>query len=61
LFKLDAAAYGACGRRVTTAAELVPALEDAFAAGGLHLIVVPIDYSENIRVLVDELRHAGLA
>jgi acetolactate synthase I/II/III large subunit len=23
----------------------------------LHLIAVPIDYSENTRVLVDELRH----
>jgi len=34
-----------------------PALEEAFSAGGLHLITVPIDYSENIRVLVDELRH----
>jgi acetolactate synthase-1/2/3 large subunit len=27
----------------------------AFAAGGLHLVVVPVDYSENVRVLVDEL------
>jgi acetolactate synthase-1/2/3 large subunit len=60
-FVTYAAAYGARGRRVTTAAELVPALQEAFAAGGLHLIAVPIDYSENIRVLVDELRHAGLA
>ena len=31
--------------------------KQAFAAGGFHLIAVPIDYSENIRVLVDELRH----
>jgi hypothetical protein len=23
----------------------------------LHLIAVPIDYSENVRVLVEELRH----
>jgi acetolactate synthase-1/2/3 large subunit len=56
-FVTYAAAYGAKGRRVTAASELVPALEEAFAAGGLHLIAVPIDYSENIRVLVDELRH----
>lgn len=27
-----------------------------FKAGGVHLVVVPVDYSENIRVLVDELR-----
>jgi acetolactate synthase-1/2/3 large subunit len=56
-FVAYAAAYGARGRRVTTASGLAPALEEAFAAGGLHLIAVPIDYSENIRVLVDELKH----
>jgi acetolactate synthase I/II/III large subunit len=56
-FVTYAAAYGAQGRRVTTASGLAAALEQAFAAGGLHLIAVPIDYSENIRVLVDELRH----
>jgi len=33
----------------------VPTLEAAFAAGGVHLVAVPIDYSENTRVLVDEL------
>jgi acetolactate synthase I/II/III large subunit len=37
--------------------ELRPALESAFAGGGVHLVVVPIDYSENKRVLVDELRN----
>jgi acetolactate synthase I/II/III large subunit len=51
-----AASYGAHGRRISAASELIPALEQAFSAGGLHLIVVPIDYSENKRVLVDELR-----
>ena len=56
-FSAYAAAYGARGRRVTTASGLAPALEEAFSAGGLHLITVPIDYSENIRVLVEELRH----
>lgn len=24
--------------------------------GGVHLVVVPIDYTENSRVLIDELR-----
>ena len=33
-----------------------PTLENAFAGGGVHLVIVPIDYSENTRVLVDELR-----
>jgi len=55
-FVAYAAAYGAGGRRVTTASGLAPALEEAFSAGGLQLIAVPIDYSENVRVLVDELR-----
>jgi acetolactate synthase-1/2/3 large subunit len=51
-----AEAYGARGTRVHAVDELQPALEAAFAGGGVHLVVVPIDYSENQRVLVDELR-----
>jgi len=35
---------------------LVPALESAFSQGGVHLVTVPIDYSENERVLVRELQ-----
>jgi acetolactate synthase I/II/III large subunit len=50
-----AEAYGARATRVGTPAELAPALEKAFSAGGLHLVIVPVDYSENKRVLVDEL------
>lgn len=50
-----AESYGACGHRISSAADLVPTLESAFAAGGVHLVDVPIDYSENQRVLVDEL------
>ena len=34
----------------------VPFDTAAFDAGGVHLVAVPIDYSENKRVLVDELR-----
>jgi acetolactate synthase-1/2/3 large subunit len=51
-----AEAYGAKGSRVGAIADLAPTLEAAFQGGGLHLVVVPIDYSENIRVLVDELK-----
>ena len=50
-----AESYGAKGTRVTETEELVPALELAFRRGGVHLVVVPIDYSENTRVLVEEL------
>jgi acetolactate synthase-1/2/3 large subunit len=50
-----AEAYGAKATRVAAAGELAPALEKAFAGGGVHLVIVPVDYSENKRVLVDEL------
>ncbi len=50
-----AESYGAGGRRVDSADGLAPALEAAFTAGGVQLVVVPVDYSENIRVLVEEL------
>jgi acetolactate synthase-1/2/3 large subunit len=52
-----AQAYGAKGSRVTSASELLPAIEAAFRGGGVHLVDVPIDYSDNVRVLVDELEH----
>lgn len=52
-----AKAYGAKGSRVGSAAELAPTLEAAFAGGGVHLVEVPIDYSENTKVLVEELRN----
>jgi len=48
--------YGAKGSRVTRCNDLTPTLEAAFKGGGVHLVVVPIDYTENKRVLVDELR-----
>jgi acetolactate synthase I/II/III large subunit len=54
-FVAYARSYGGHGHRIASAAELVPTLEAAFAAGGVHLVAVPIDYSENTRVLVDEL------
>jgi acetolactate synthase-1/2/3 large subunit len=50
-----AESYGAKGTRVTATEDLVPALEGAFKWGGVHLVVVPIDYAENTRVLVEEL------
>ncbi len=51
-----AESYGARGTRVDAIDEFIPTLEGAFAAGGVHLIAVPVDYSENTRVLVEELR-----
>jgi acetolactate synthase-1/2/3 large subunit len=48
-------AYGAKGRRVETADTLAPTLEAAFREGGVQVVIVPVDYSENIRVFVEEL------
>jgi len=59
-FAAYARAHYAKGTQVDTADGLVPALEAAFREGGVHLIAAPIDYNENIRVLVDELRSAAL-
>jgi acetolactate synthase I/II/III large subunit len=58
-FVTYAKAYGMKGARVEAADGLAPALEAAFAAGGMHLVAVPVDYSENTRVLVEELAGIG--
>src|SRR6266487_215681 len=55
-FVVYARSYGIKGARVESADGLVPALETAFAAGSVQLVAAPIDYSENLRVLVDEVR-----
>jgi acetolactate synthase-1/2/3 large subunit len=58
-FVTYARAYGVGGVRVESAAGLLPALEAAFAAGGIHLVSAAIDYTENMRVLVEELRRCN--
>jgi acetolactate synthase-1/2/3 large subunit len=59
-FVAFAAAHGLKGARVDSAEGLAPALEAAFISRGVHLVVVPVDYSENSRVLIEELRaHRG--
>jgi acetolactate synthase-1/2/3 large subunit len=50
-----AESYGATGHRVTAIGDFVPTLEAAFKKGGVHLVTIPIDYSENTRVLNEEL------
>jgi len=60
-FPAYARAYGAKGQRIETADGLIPALQAAFREGGVHLIAVPIDYSENKRVLIDELRRDSIS
>jgi acetolactate synthase-1/2/3 large subunit len=48
-------AYGATGHRVARTEDLIPTLESALSAGGVHLVEVPVDYSENRRVFDEEL------
>ncbi|MBA2710212.1 MAG: acetolactate synthase large subunit [Tatlockia sp.] len=55
-FVIYAKAYGAKGVKVDKIENFKSILEKAFQSGGVHLIVFPIDYSENKRVLVDELQ-----
>lgn len=50
-----AEAYGAAGHRVTSAENLKPILEGCLNSPGVHLIDVPIDYSESHKVFHDEL------
>jgi acetolactate synthase-1/2/3 large subunit len=59
-FVAYAEAYGAKGSRVKSVADFLPTLKAALENKGVHLVVVPIDYSENMRVLVEELpKRAG--
>jgi acetolactate synthase-1/2/3 large subunit len=45
---------------VESADGLVPALNAAFAGGGVHIVSAPVDYAGNSRVLIDELQaHAA--
>ena len=51
-----AEAYGAKGHRVTSAAELLPLLERCHEEPAVHVIEVPVDYSENDRILNHEIK-----
>lgn len=54
-FVTYARAYGAHGHRIAATSDLVPTLSACFEAGGVHLVAVPVDYSENMRVFIEEL------
>ncbi|MGO7262856.1 acetolactate synthase large subunit [Rhizobium leguminosarum] len=51
-----AESYGARGTRVEDISQFKQVLEEAFSGGDVHLVNVPVDYSENERVLGKELR-----
>ncbi|SDZ81398.1 acetolactate synthase large subunit [Microbulbifer marinus] len=54
-FVAYAKAYGAHGHRIDGTGELKPLIEKCFAEGGVHLIDVPVDYSDNERILNREI------
>jgi acetolactate synthase I/II/III large subunit len=56
-----AEAHGAHGHRPEKADEFLPTLKRAFDEGGVHLIDLAIDYSDNHRVLDEEIRRLSAA
>ncbi|WP_369070869.1 acetolactate synthase large subunit [Burkholderia gladioli] len=54
-FVAYAKSYGAQGHRAELADALGPLLEHCFATPGVHLVDVPIDYSDNERILNREI------
>ncbi|MCA8062443.1 acetolactate synthase large subunit [Burkholderia sp. AU38729] len=55
-FVAYAQSYGARGHRVESADDLEPLLRECFSSPGVHVIDVPIDYSDNERVLNREIK-----
>ena len=51
-----AQSYGAKGYRVNSAAELLPLLQACQQEHAVHVIDVPVDYSDNNRILNEEIR-----
>ena len=51
-----AESYGAKGVRITKTGQLSDVLESSYSEGGVHVIEVPIDYSENKKVFLEELK-----
>ncbi|MBT7002473.1 MAG: acetolactate synthase large subunit [Candidatus Thioglobus sp.] len=55
-FVLYAQSYGAVGHRIASSEDLVPTMKKAFDDGGVHVIDLPIDYSQNTKTLLDDLK-----
>lgn len=60
-FVAYANSYGAQGHRVAAASELLPLMEKCHAEPGVHVIEVPVDYSENDRILNHEIQELSAA
>jgi len=51
-----AESYGAIGHRIERSEELLPLLKTCLDSDGVHLIDIPIDYSDNDRILNREIK-----
>ena len=60
-FTKYAECYGAIGHRVASAAELLPTMRSALEQPGVHIIDVPIDYSDDDRILNHEIKQQSAA
>ncbi|GJM24215.1 MAG: acetolactate synthase [Phycisphaerae bacterium] len=56
-----AESYGAVGHRVASVDELLPTMQQALAEPNVHVIEVPVDYSENDRILNHEIQQKSAA
>ena len=51
-----AQSYGASGHRVESAGEFLPMLRQCLKEPGQHVIDIPVDYSENTKILSQEIK-----
>ena len=54
-FVLYAQSYGAKGHRIGATAEVKPTIQQCLQEGGVHLIDIPVNYSDNDRILNREI------
>ncbi len=50
-----AESYGLKGHCVSRTEDFAPLLNQCFEDGGVHIVELPVDYTENTKVLIDEL------
>ena len=51
-----AESYGAHGHRITSVTGFIETVDRAYREGGVHLIDLPVDYSQNVKDLITDLR-----
>jgi acetolactate synthase-1/2/3 large subunit len=54
-FSMYAQSYGVTPHRITESDSLPVVIDEAFNSGGVHLIDLPVDYSDNVKNLISDL------